>query len=145
MSQSVPSLSVQLGQLPKINKDRFTASFVNEQKTHAKSYASQGRSPHSPSSFPPQVTAQYGFDTPILKARSSKTIQLPSSRPALQVPVHLETPQQAKKMKKRVVKPLPCPPAVKKRGYAENSHEEHAARMSLCLISELVLKSARSN
>ncbi|KAF9055171.1 hypothetical protein BDZ89DRAFT_1055777 [Hymenopellis radicata] len=129
MSQ-IPSLSVQLGQLPNINKDRFIASFVKEQKTHAKSYASQGRSPVSTSSLPPQVSAQYGFDTPILKARSSKTIQLLSSRPALEPPANLESPQRAKNIKKRIVKPPPSPPAQKKRRSAENSEEEHAARLA---------------
>ncbi|KAG6857362.1 hypothetical protein H0H87_005665 [Tephrocybe sp. NHM501043] len=80
------SLSLHMSSIPKINKTQFICSYLQEQKTHAKMYAAQGRAfelswnreggtdtPRSPviqeKADAKLSVIDYGFGTPVLKPR----------------------------------------------------------------------------
>ncbi|KAJ7228735.1 hypothetical protein GGX14DRAFT_414565 [Mycena pura] len=69
-----------LPSLPKLDKDEFIKSYIQTQKAHAKTYATEGRSfstswditPRKPTATTSNESRNVGFATPVLKARNSR-------------------------------------------------------------------------
>lgn len=127
--------------LPRVDKTALLASFVSEQKTNAKLYAEQGltatsRSPLSQVSLhtaAPASVRPCGFDTPILKVRSSKhTAPLTLRSPTKQRKQSLSKEDNASRSSPMKPAPkrrkTPIPPPSKKRKLKEVPDDDHAAR-----------------
>ncbi|KAK0206487.1 hypothetical protein DFS33DRAFT_592979 [Desarmillaria ectypa] len=121
----------QLSRIPKINKSIFISSYIKDQKSHIKAYASQGHAASPHSSLAPLTQKELGgFDTPILKPRVPQLpkshIEFPQQKPRKPPPVTNTTDKHAKKPSKS----QPKPDSSKKQVYSSSSRKRKAAEVS---------------
>ena len=146
------SLSHHISSIPKLDKEQFVSSFIQEQKAHSKAYVQEGQDlvaswnrPQVP--WDAQPTTEYGFGTPVLKPRVPRNISgsrspcLPAHHNGVEMdPPHIESRQKPVKRKHQ----SPTQKAKRKTRSRSEDHPtsddgEQAKRASLSIIPPLPL------